>query len=421
MASSASPRRRRDGRADAVARLERAFGISMALGTALIGAALGLLPDVLTVTDGFFARRVGIMSTFAVLGTAALCLAGVAWFRRGRLLQRRGSLYVVDADAQEWDSDSAKRRFFDSVDQQFARVLDVPGPNDLESEWKWPAEPPGMSLWSGGVDDLVLTFRALQRGDNQSTANNVVAWLPWPAAIAFPARLTQADRGLDLEIRQRPSGGRQGMFNVDAHAHRGHSFDRRAPYGESRALEIRRSARVTFHPGETPARAGVRARNAPVPARRVRVLLLRTTSHPWGPVPFDAPDTAAVTPVELEIVDHLGLGLDTADAELLEWRWVPDAERKQRFHPWSDFPALCHHAVDWVIANALPVNEGVTLLGALLPQEVSLGIGLDCLRTGGWPHHLYPLYRPKGKPMSIPGLDLGADSLRRTPKVPRWS
>jgi hypothetical protein len=84
-------------------------------------------------------------------------------------------------------------------------------------------------------------------------------------------------------------------------------------------------------------------------------------------------------------------------------------------HPWSDYPALVSQICDWIARTAHPT--GRNLIGMLVPQEISLGIGVNASRRspGEWPDHLWPLVKPsKDLPLTIPGLDLGFNSLHQT-------
>jgi hypothetical protein len=83
---------------------------------------------------------------------------------------------------------------------------------------------------------------------------------------------------------------------------------------------------------------------------------------------------------------------------------------EQRF-PWPDIPALAIAAADWIERKAASAElAGHTLLlGAVMPQETGLGLGIcagQASRTH-WPEHLWPLLYQRGEPYVVPRLDLG--------------
>lgn len=393
-----------------VPRLSRLATVTMAIATALLSAALGVAPDLLVPPASGDERnaRFKVMGVLGVLGLVAL-MAGVwiMWFR-DRLLSRRGTAYIVDAAAQEWESDAQQRRFFKQLERQFASILHVPGPNDLSSSWRWPNAAPGARLWTGGVDDLVLSFRCVNRNDEQSTHNNVMAWLPWPAAVAWVSRLLTVDRGLPLYFRQRPSGGRQGVYGVDSWSVAGHDFangsDVKPVPAETHSTTVRLTLTSDQPVGQSEAPA-------------LRILLLRATTTNWGPLGLDLGN--ADGPAELEVIDFADVGATGQFVvELREWRYQPI----DRLHPWDDYPSMVASAADWIAENAL--NDGVTLIGSLVPQEMSLGLGANVARRaeGSWPQHLWPIYKFNAlAPMVIPGLDLGWRSTHQTGASPRCS
>lgn len=284
-----------------------------------------------------------------------------------------------------------------------------------------------MRLWSGGVDDLVLALRAVQRTDDEDTPNNILGWIPWPAAISSMARLKSAEGGLDILVRQRPIGGRQrdvGASSVDPtvnltllDAFTQDAHDYRRTTSEMQTLA---GAREFIHPATLVIEEGQRSvpQNKTPAHSHVRILLLRTTSQKWAHLTSKGwiRDVARLT-----VTDYAGLGIaGSRDVEIHEWRFIPP--KGAPFHAWHTYPDIVAAAVDWICRTALP--DGLNLLGAIVPQEVSLGMGLDIpsSRRDDWPQSVWPLYKlDDATPMTIPGLPLGRESLRRVPKEPRCS
>ena len=81
-------------------------------------------------------------------------------------------------------------------------------------------------------------------------------------------------------------------------------------------------------------------------------------------------------------------------------------------HSWASYPAMVAEICDWVEQHA--AKDGATLLGMQVPQEISMGIGINVAdREGGqWPALLWPLIKARAaEPLVIPGLSLGHASL----------
>lgn len=411
---------------EALDRLNRRFGILAAISTAVLGVGLGIWGDFFT-AEKPTTRQCVVASIATGIGLVFLLLAGWAWFHGRTLLAQRGSAFLIDADAQRWQSDAQKRRFEKSIARKFAQVYFVPGPNALGTDWRWPAEGAGMRLWSGGVDDLVLALRAVQRTDDEDTPNNILGWIPWPAAITSMARFKSAEGGLSVFIRQRPIGGRQreaGASSVDPSVNLSllDGFTQ-APQDYQRTSngwrtlagvkEFVHPVRLVVTPGEGPTPSSV----VPPPAR-VRVLLVRTSRQDWATLTAEGWKDGQA---HLAVRDYAGLGIaGTHEVDIHEWRYVPP--KKTRFHAWDTYPDIVAAAVDWICRAALP--DGINLLGMIVPQEVSLGMGLDIVgsRRDAWPQCLWPLYKPdEDTPMTIPGVHVGRESLTRVPKEPRCS
>jgi hypothetical protein len=124
-----------------------ATGVVFAVATALLGAFLGVLSDIIA-GDPAAPDFVPHVVTCAVLGVVGFaCLAGGVWLwsRRRLLLHERGTAYVVAEQSSAWTYEE-RRAFFTRLEIDFATVRRVPGPADLGAEWRWPLGP-GAAEW----------------------------------------------------------------------------------------------------------------------------------------------------------------------------------------------------------------------------------------------------------------------------------
>lgn len=378
--------------------LERRTAFWLATFTAFAGAALGGGADVVAGDSAKreFTIRLWVSAALIAIALTAGAFAWSAWRKRNRLRRERGTAYVVDSPARGWTSEE-KDAFLNGARTEMASVVTVPGPTGMTS-WGWPLGP-GAERWSDAVDDLVLSFRSVWANDDRSTTDCVVCWAPHPVAIAWTARAYAAERGLTLRFRQRPTRGRAGRIDVPDWNQGVLSFDSRvvAPaVGYTCALRI-----AHLRVGED---AGVGGRgDHPKP----RVLLIRLHGGDWAGVPLDEE-----TPVNLRIENGTGEALRLgSEADFHEWRYLLGPGQ---MHPWSDYPLLVSQICDWIAETAHPT--GTNLIGMLVPQEIGLGIGINVSRRteSEWPRHLWPLVKfSREQPLTIPGLDLGFDSLHR--------
>ena len=385
-------------------RLERRTGFWLATFTAFAGAALGNLGDVFSGTPWARGFTIWLLVTvgLVVLALAAAAATWRSWRAHNRLLTERGTAYVVDSPAQGWTPEE-KTVFLAGAQTEMAHVIHVPGPTGLTS-WRWPLGE-NAQRWSDAVDDLVLSFRSVWANDDRATVDSLVCWAPFPVAVAWTSRACAADRSLRPAVRQRPTGGRAGRIDVPDWSQGIHTFDTPtadtptdAPNGErGRAM---REARIDAVGGSATA--------GDAPEARPRILLIRLHGGKWADVALDGDAS-----VRLQIVNHSGQPLELGGvAEFHEWRHLPASGR---MHSWRDYPALVAQICDWIAATAHPA--GPNLIGMLVPQEVGLGIGINASRRSPdqWPAQLWPLVKPSSTvPLTVPGLDLGYDSLHRT-------
>jgi hypothetical protein len=131
-----------------------------------------------------------------------------------------------------------------------------------------------------------------------------------------------------------------------------------------------------------------------------------------APVPDVAKEPAEVREA-LRVHDYARTGLTgTSEIAVHELRCIPPAG--ETVFAWEDFPALAVTCTDWIERKAAELDGHVLLLGANMPNEVALGLGICAgqLKREHWPQHLWPLmYQAETNSFVIPRLDLGVASL----------
>lgn len=389
----------------------------VAVATLLVGAAFGAIaaptPD----------RALAYLAVGAA-GLVVLILTGIVYRGRNSMLRRNGTAYIIHEAAREWSQDDS-RDFLATAHRQFARTIRVPGPGRLGGAWDWPLGD-GAQQWDSKVTELARSFQALHFDDNPSTPNGIFLWAWWAVAVAFSARVTAADRGLVLDIWQRPSRGRAGHLVPVPWSQRPHRFGQGDPVPalavvlpESAPQEFTWPATVTISPREPDPAAGAgdpaadpgdpAAGPATGPAQPT-VLLVRLGCQRWGPVPAApaAPDPAE--PVSLGLDDAVGLGTGgTFPADILELRVVPPGGGSQ--FPWPAYPSLVAEVSGWIRRKATVLNSRTLLLATVVPPEIALGLGVTAAQASqsGWPAHLWPIvYQRSTDALVVPRLDLGA-------------
>lgn len=252
--------------------------------------------------------------------------------------------------------------------------------------------------------------------DDPRTPNSIVCWAWYPVAIAWTARTRAQQRNLPIAIRQRPSTGRTKSIDMPDWSQPVYSFAPTPAPERPRGTVMRDRATGLRLAGADPANpidAEVSFDGTNVTdAAPINILLVRLHDKEWAGL---SPDKDG-EPVTLNVANWSGqpLGLP-GSAVLHEWRCLP----KSAIHPWTDYPSLTSEIVRWIARTADP--DGVNLIGMLVPQEVGLGIGIQVadLTKSQWPAHLWPLIQPSARAehLTIPGLDLGWDSLHRGYRV----
>jgi hypothetical protein len=386
-----------------------AFGAG--LGTWLFG--VGVSAGIILIQGGLTidSRRRLQWTAFPALGLAIVVWVWtwIARAGRARMLNRNGVAYLVRERARDWVQDSPDG-FYAEVRERFADVVAVPRSDEVGRTWDWPLEGREARLWDAKVNDLVRTFRALLNAVRARYAEEetpgvpdaifVTAW--WAVALAFGRRLRLGIRNWELNVWQRPSDARAGKIDPVLWRQRPHQF----------ADQV-----VSAPPGLTPqellwdvdltvARPDGAADLIP-PDSPVSVLLLRFGRGRWGSLRLEDP----AQPVPLTLVDAgdvIGVK-EPVRIQVHELRCVP--RDGARTFDWEDFPFLVAIAVDWMQRKAAKLEGRTLLLGATVPNEVALGIGIAAGRPScdGWPSSMWPvIYRQPTDTLVVPRLDLGA-------------
>lgn len=380
--------------------------------TLILGAILGALPALLAGSwqDPQTRDQAWVLIGFTAASLTAAATAVVLHRKRRWVLQQNGTAYVIQELADDWDRQDEKA-FLESAGRYFARVIKVPGPGRLGWTWNWPLDP-GAQRWDGKADELVHAFQALRSVDDPGTPNGILMWAPWAVAVAFGLRVSTADRDLVLNVWQRPSHGRAGDVEIVTGTQRPHQFGHAEPVPLTEMLsgcalrEFEWQARLTAtrqSPGE-PHLAG---------RRHVSVLLLRLGYQAWGPLP--AVDTdAAFEPtqmIKLKLSDAVGLPPHRSSRTTIhELRCLPSPGDQ---FPWSAIPSLVATAADWVERKSAELAGHTLLLGAVMPPEAALGLGITAghPQCTQWPQEMWPLvYQAATHSLVVPCLNLGKAS-----------
>jgi hypothetical protein len=333
------------------------------------GGALGVVPGLVTGDwkTGATWDQLWVAIILCLLAVAFLAFSENVRRGRDRMRKRNGTAYIIQEQARFWTPQNATR-FRDGIRRQFARVIQVPGPVETGRGWDWPLDAAARH-WDGRVDELVLAFRVLSIDQSRETATpiGVFIWAWWAVAAAFGMRATAADRGLHLDVWQRPSNARAGEVDPEIWAQRPHRFGSAVPDGRSLPP-------VTEHTWDADLKISRRGRSrAGVEDAEASVLLIRFGSQEWGPLPevtVPLPDNQRP---DLHLYDAAGVAsARVSRVDLHELRCVP---RDVRF-PWQDFPALAAEAAAWIERKTKELPGRTLLLGTVMPQEVGLGLGI---------------------------------------------
>jgi hypothetical protein len=386
---------------------------AVAVATLFLGAGLGGVPalvagtwhDPQTRIAAWAAAALGIVGLLAVLATWLI------WRGRNRILSSNGTAYIIQETAHGWSADDS-RAFIISAKRQFARMITVPGPGTPESPWGWSLDEDAQD-WDSKVTELVHAFQALRSDDDPVTPKGIFMWAWAPVAIAFGARVTAADRGLTLDVWQRPSRGRAGDVENIEWSQRPHQFGRgQRPQAITKVLpgsavgEYRWSTHLST---TSPAAASTAPRDAVGSDDVPVILLVRLGKQSWGPLPEAPAEPNPATTLTMELEDQARLTPSgTFDTDIYELRVLPpDGDR---LFPWAAYPALVSKAATWIRKRASDMERHPVLVGAIMPPEIALGLGIDAARPTEqvWPGRLWPIIlRPSSGTFVLPRLNLG--------------
>lgn len=387
----------------------------------LFGFALGNVPSLVTGDwkSGSTVVSLGLSVGATVIAVVVFALTEIT--RRGQrgMLESRGTAYIIQEFARFWDKDTAAR-FREGIRRQFARVVQVPGPAELDRAWDWSLDEDAVD-WDAKADELVRAFRVLAldeaRASAEPTPNSVFLWAYGAIATAFGMRVTAADRELVLDVWQRPSKARSGEVEPQIWAQRPYRF-KQVLGGLGTAPEFtERTWSATLEDTRIAPQRGTVSRGA---VRPVAVLLLRFSAEEWGPLPPVTEEPEGPLTLRLRTAVHLpvggpgpGRGPDgKPQVDIYELRCVPPLNTvDQPEFPWDQFPALAAKAAAWIEAKAKELGDHTLLLGTAMPQEVSLGLGIHAgqvSRRSAWPAELWPIvFNPGTRGLVAPNLQLG--------------
>jgi hypothetical protein len=240
-------------------------------------------------------------------------------------------------------------------------------------------------------------------------------WASWAVSVAFGLRVSTADRDLVLNVWQRPSHGRAGDVKTVIGTQRPHVFG----YAEPVPLtELRPGCALQEFEWEARLTATRQSPDEPhaTGRRHVSVLLLRLGCQAWGPLAaVDANADAGSEPTEifkLKVSDAVGVTPHrSSHIKIHELRCLPSPG--DRF-PWPAIPSLVAAAADWVERKSAELAGHTLLLGAIMPPEAALGLGITAGHTQRtqWPQDMWPLvYQAPKVPLVVPYLNLGKTAL----------
>jgi hypothetical protein len=381
--------------------------------TLIVGAVLGALPALVAGSwnDPQTRLQTWVLIGFGAASLVAAVTAIVLHRKRRWVLYQNGTAYVIRELAGDWDRQDEKA-FLDSAGRYFARVIKVPGPGQLGRPWDWPLGS-GAQRWDGKVDELARSFQALRSADDPKTPNGILIWATWAVAVAFGLRVAAADRDLVLDVWQRPSHGRAGDVEAVIGSQRPHRFGNAKPVSLPESPPKPATREITWRVKLTATQHGAGARR---PAgRRISVLLLRLGRQDWGPLPVAGADCQPAQVFDLQIDDAVGVAASRS-SEIINVHELECVPPPGGQFSWPAVPWLVTASADWIESKSDELAGDTLLLGAIMPPETALGLGIivgHAQRRTLWPENMWPIvYQTAADALVVPHLNLGRAALR---------
>lgn len=367
----------------------------LAVIASLAGWALGVGIDKILELLGGGLKGGEVRNAYWIMGIG-LAVAAVLYLftliaRHGRdqMLRTNGTAFVVMEKSADWTRRFDHGDFYRQARRRFARVVEVPGPGQLGSEWEWPLDARAR-YWDQRFGELVASFRTLYRAETDQTdtagapATGIFVTAPQPVAQALGYRLRSAVLDQDLAVWQRPSNLRAGRVDPVIWGQRGHRYHTlgRLPRSDSVISREEHVWDVTLTVNRSGADPDLAAPPGDGP---VSLLLVRFGRSPWAEelpgIPVEPENLASGTsrveapgPVAVTLHDLAGVipVKKTASTHLHELRCVPPGDQ----FAWEASPYLVNEAVAWIMKKAEELRGHTLLLATLMSNDVAIGIGM---------------------------------------------
>ena len=361
-------------------------------------------------------RTWDLLWTIAVIAAVTVALGATGLLvgrRKKQMLTKNGTAFMIREQAAGMSADDQMEDYDREVRRRFVAVFNVPGAVELNQDWNWPLDERA-AQWDDKVRDVTRSFQSLYLGAlDEGSAAGVMIWAWWPVAVAVGTRLRSADRFLRLSVWQRPSeghasGGRQAPVKLLTQGP--HEFD-------EDSLSVAGGGHFERLPEVSVSVSVGRRRGARGGVPPVAILLLMLTGDTYGPLGTVGDLGGNQGRLrDLRIVDTADLGLAKAPSiGVRALRICPPSG--QKVFAWQAFPALAGECVRWIEQKRDELADHTLLLGARIPQEVALGLGISSGREAhheSWPRSLWPAVFDRGTgQLVVPRLELGTDAMGR--------